>query len=117
MKDVPYDQWVQFINKQVDSYGIEGKKLLDLACGTGELSLLLAGEGYDVTGVDLSSDMLAVARETADRKGHSLFLVEQDMSELEGFGEFDLIAFFVILLIICRLKKKFCKLLIEFLRI
>ena len=94
MKDVPYDQWVQFINKQVDAYGIEGKKLLDLACGTGELSLLLAGEGYDVTGVDLSSDMLAVAREKADRKGHSLFLVEQDMSELEGFGEFDLIGIF-----------------------
>jgi len=94
MKDVPYDQWVQFINKQVDAYGIEGKKLLDLACGTGELSLLLAGEGYDVTGVDLSSDMLAVAREKADRKGHSLFLVEQDMSELEGVGEFDLIGIF-----------------------
>ena len=51
-------------------------------------------EGYDVTGVDLSSDMLAVAREKADRKGHSLFLVEQDMSELEGFGEFDLIGIF-----------------------
>ena len=94
MKDVPYDQWVQFINKQIEAYGIEGKKLLDLACGTGELSLRLAEEGYDVTGVDLSADMLAVAREKADRKGHSLFLVEQDMSELEGFGEFDLIGIF-----------------------
>ena len=51
--------------KQVETYGIEGKKLLDLACGTGELSIRLAEEGYDVTGVDLSSDMLAVAREKA----------------------------------------------------
>ena len=54
----------------------------------------LAEEGYDVTGVDLSSDMLAVAREKAERKGQSLFLVEQDMSELEGFGEFDMIGIF-----------------------
>lgn len=94
MKDVPYDQWVRFINKQVHAYGVKGQKLLDLACGTGELSLLLAEEGYDVTGVDLSSDMLAVAREKADRKRQSLFLVEQDMSELEGFDEFDLIGIF-----------------------
>ncbi len=94
MKDVPYDQWVQFINKQVKNYGIEGKTLLDLACGTGELSILLAEDGYDVTGVDLSSDMLAVAREKANQLGHSLFLVEQDMTELEGFVEFDLIGIF-----------------------
>jgi len=94
MKDVPYEQWVQFINKQVDIYGIKGNKLLDLACGTGELSIQLAEEGFAVTGVDLSSDMLAVAREKADRSGHSVFLVEQDMSELEGFDEFDLIGIF-----------------------
>ena len=46
MKDVPYEEWVQFINKQAKTYGIEGKKLLDLACGTGELSFRLAEEGY-----------------------------------------------------------------------
>ena len=84
MKDVPYEEWVQFINKQARTYGIEGKKILDLACGTGELSIRLAEEGYEVTGVDLSAEMLAVAREKAERNGHSLFLVEQDMSELEG---------------------------------
>ena len=39
MKDVPYDQWVQFVKKQNESYGVKGKKFLDLACGTGEIHL------------------------------------------------------------------------------
>lgn len=94
MKDVPYEEWVQFIDKEAREYGITGKKLLDLACGTGELSTRLAEEGYEVTGVDLSTAMLTVAREKAERKGHSLFLVEQDMSELEGLGEYDIIGIF-----------------------
>ena len=82
------------LTNKLNDMGLQERNYLTLACGTGELSLRLAGEGYDVTGVDLSADMLAVAREKAERKGHSLFLVEQDMSELEGFGEFDLIGIF-----------------------
>jgi ubiquinone/menaquinone biosynthesis C-methylase UbiE len=94
MKDVPYEGWVHFIGMQAQKYGIEGKKILDLACGTGELSIRLAGEGYEVTGVDLSTEMLAVAREKADKCRHSLFLVEQDMSQLELREEFDMIGIF-----------------------
>ncbi|MCQ6273610.1 class I SAM-dependent methyltransferase [Bacillus sp. V3B] len=94
MKDVPYEQWVQFISKQAREYGISGKKLLDLACGTGELSIQLVEEGYEVTGVDLSTEMLTVARDKVERNGYSLFLVEQDMSELEGLDEYDIIGIF-----------------------
>ncbi|WP_394233030.1 class I SAM-dependent DNA methyltransferase [Niallia oryzisoli] len=94
MRDVPYHEWLTFIKRQAETYGIAGKKLLDLACGTGELTIQLADEGYDVTGVDLSGDMLAVAKEKADKRGHSLFFAEQDMSELEGLGQFDIIGIF-----------------------
>lgn len=94
MKDVPYQEWVQFINGQALMYGLKGKKLLDLACGTGELSIKLAEEGYYVTGVDLSADMLAVANEKAVQKGFSLFFVEQDMAQLEGLEPFDMIGIF-----------------------
>ena len=62
MQDVPYDKWVSIIEEYTQKYSIEGKKLLDLACGTGEISVRLAGEGFEVTGADLSSDMLSVAR-------------------------------------------------------
>ncbi|WP_071395835.1 class I SAM-dependent DNA methyltransferase [Bacillus tuaregi] len=94
MKDVPYEKWVGFINKQASMYGVKGKNLLDLACGTGELSIQLADNGYSVTGVDLSADMLAVAKEKAEEKGHSLLLIEQDMSELEGLDLYDIIGIF-----------------------
>ncbi|MFK4997630.1 class I SAM-dependent methyltransferase [Bacillus sp. N9] len=43
-------------------YNVHGSRLLDLACGTGELAILLAKEGFTVTGVDLSDEMLSVAR-------------------------------------------------------
>lgn len=94
MKDVPYEQWVQFIKVQADKYKVEGNTFLDLACGSGELAIRLVEEGYSVTGVDLSSDMLAVAKQKAEKKGYPLFLVEQDMSELQGIGEFDIIGIF-----------------------
>jgi ubiquinone/menaquinone biosynthesis C-methylase UbiE len=94
MKDVPYDGWVRFIERQSERYGIAGRKILDLACGTGELSLRLAQSGYEVTGVDLSEDMLAVAREKAEKSKLPLFLVAQDMSQLEGLDQFDLVGIF-----------------------
>lgn len=94
MQDAPYDKWVQFQLEQVKTMGFQGKKLLDLACGTGELSVRLAQKGFEVTGVDLSSDMLAVARHKAEELGFSIPFFEQDMAELEGLGTFDIVGIF-----------------------
>lgn len=94
MKDVPYQDWVHFLDVQKTRYGVSGKKILDLACGTGELSVRLAAEGYEVTGVDLSLDMLAVAQEKAAEKGLQLFLIEQDMAQLEGLEQYDVVGIF-----------------------
>jgi ubiquinone/menaquinone biosynthesis C-methylase UbiE len=94
MKDVPYQDWVHFLDVQMTRYGVSGMKILDLACGTGELSVRLAAEGYEVTGVDLSLDMLAVAQEKAAEKGLPLFLIEQDMSQLEGLEQYDVVGIF-----------------------
>ncbi|WP_456273963.1 class I SAM-dependent DNA methyltransferase [Bacillus sp. AK031] len=94
MRDVPYDSWVEYINKQAKQYLVKGKALLDIGCGTGELPLRLMKEGYSVTGVDLSEDMLFIAREKAQDEGLTLPLFQQDMSELEGMGTFDIITIF-----------------------
>ncbi len=51
-------------------------RILDVGSGTGEIAVLLAGSGYQVTGVDLSPGMLAVARQKADRAGVPLTLLE-----------------------------------------
>lgn len=94
MQDAPYPLWVDFLERASKAYNIEGKKVLELACGTGELSILLAKKGYEVTGVDLSSDMLFVAQEKAQKENVQIYLFEQDMSELEGLGTFDLVTIF-----------------------
>ncbi|MGM0752247.1 MAG: class I SAM-dependent DNA methyltransferase [Bacillota bacterium] len=94
MQDVPYDGWLEFVNKQADAHSIQGKRVLDIACGTGELSLRLVRDGYDVTGVDLSQDMLMVAQEKALEMNVKLSLFQQDMSKLDSLGEYDLITIF-----------------------
>lgn len=94
MQDVPYDKWVSIIEEYTQKYSIEGKKLLDLACGTGEISVRLAGEGFEVTGADLSSDMLSVARAKSDGLGLPIQFFQQDMTDLDDLGEYDIIGIF-----------------------
>ncbi|EJT6855320.1 class I SAM-dependent methyltransferase, partial [Listeria monocytogenes] len=53
-----YDEWLEF---SADFIGDAPKKVLDLACGTAEFALRLSFSGHQVTGVDLSKEMVAVA--------------------------------------------------------
>lgn len=94
MQDVPYDKWVSYVHHQIEKHGQSGSELLDIGCGTGELTIRLAKEGFHVTGVDLSEDMLFIAKQKAENEGQSISLFQQDMSELSGLGTFDLITIF-----------------------
>lgn len=85
MQDVPYHKWVT----KTKEYLPLGSKILDVGCGTGTLSQLLAKEGYHVTGVDVSEDMLALAYEKALASGYAIEYVHQDMTRLEGFSDYD----------------------------
>lgn len=90
MKDAPYDEWAKFYHQWAERAGNGGKRVLDLACGTGEMSVRFASLGYEVTGVDLSEDMLVVAKEKMERYGYpSSLFVKQDMRTLHGFPPFD----------------------------
>ncbi len=71
MSDAPYDQWCALVERAVSSYQT-GKRMLDLGCGTGELALRLAEKGFDVTGVDVSEQMLAIAQMKAQERGVDL---------------------------------------------
>ena len=94
MQDAPYDEWVRFVKEKLQTYQVDGKNLLDLACGTGELSVRFAKEGFSVSGIDLSADMLAVAQAKAQEEGLHIPFFEQDMAKLEGHEEFDIIGVF-----------------------
>ncbi|KRL03212.1 class I SAM-dependent DNA methyltransferase [Liquorilactobacillus capillatus] len=89
MEPEMYRCWEHFIEQQVPK--LETASILDLACGTGRLAILLAQKGYHVTGSDLSSDMLALAEERARNAHVTLPLVEANMLVLNDLAQFDVI--------------------------
>ncbi len=59
-----------------------GAKILDIGCGTGRHSIELARQGYQMTGIDLSSEMLAEAQRAADRSGVEVTWIQRDATDL-----------------------------------
>ena len=84
MEDVPYEHWRDMIVKELEKEHITEGLLLDLGCGTGTLTNLLAEAGYDMIGVDGSEEMLMEAREKTEH-AEILYLC-QDMREFELYG-------------------------------
>ena len=60
--------------------------VVDLGCGTGKLTEIMARRGYDMIGIDLSEDMLAIAQERKIKNGSSTLYSLQDMRDFELFG-------------------------------
>lgn len=83
MDNIPYDQWCEYVTGLLREYGIDNGLLLDLGCGTGTITRLLAARGYDMIGIDNSEDMLSIAMEQSE--GGILYLL-QDMREFELYG-------------------------------
>ncbi len=64
----------------------ERNTILDIGCGTGTLTELLAKRGYDMIGIDNSSEMLQIAMEKREQSGLDILYLLQDMRELELYG-------------------------------
>ena len=67
------------------------KKILDLCCGFGRHAIVLAGKGFDVTGLDLSETILQQARLKAEKLRIKLDLEKRDMRDIQYLNEFDVI--------------------------
>ena len=86
--EVDYAGWADFVESCFSRY-LEKKPslLLDLACGTGSMTLALAARGYDMIGVDGSMDMLSVAYERKmDADADGVLFLCQDMRDFELYG-------------------------------
>jgi SAM-dependent methyltransferase len=81
MNDAPYDLWVEYALKQWAELGVKPRTVVDLGCGTGTIMEQLAHKGYQMIGIDLSSDMLAVTYDKMLEKGSVFQLFRQDMRE------------------------------------
>ena len=86
MDETPYEEWCEFLVHTLEQYGVPKGLVLDLGCGTGTLTQLLSQEGYDMIGVDNSSQMLAIAMEKKEKTGDNILYLMQDMREFELYG-------------------------------
>lgn len=84
--NVDYETWGKWLKEQLTAYGITEGLVLDLGCGTGTMTELLAEAGYDMIGVDNSEEMLAEAMEKRGESGHDILYLLQDMQEFELYG-------------------------------
>lgn len=95
MEEVPYEQMVKALQDFWQREGYEIHTVLDAGCGTGSFLVPLAKAGYDTCGVDLSSEMLAMADQKAYTQGVSPLFIERDLRELNFAPQFDgVISFF-----------------------
>lgn len=86
MDNIPYDEWCEYVVSLLKEQGIDKGILLDLGCGTGNLTQLLSEYGYDMIGVDNSEDMLMVARRKLENADKNILYLLQDMREFELYG-------------------------------
>ena len=83
-KDIDYSAWADMMEKCFERFGTKKPEIiLDLACGTGRMTRELASRGYDMIGVDGSSDML---NEAYMRGAEGILYLLQDMREFELYG-------------------------------
>ena len=86
MDNVPYEEWAEYLAELLQEYDIEEGLVLDLGCGTGSLTEILAAKGYDMIGADGSAEMLEIAMEKKAQSGHDILYLLQDMREFELYG-------------------------------
>ena len=83
MNEVDYNGWVKYIEDIIKNENAQVQNILELACGTGNLTIPLTKKNYDIAGIDISEEMLSVAREKAEKEGVELVLLQQDIAELD----------------------------------
>jgi ubiquinone/menaquinone biosynthesis C-methylase UbiE len=88
MADAPYERWQQFFQEALRKYSINPKRIVDIGCGTGTLSLFFSGQGMQVYAVDPSPDMLLVAQQKYWQKSQNaqvgqIEFLEADAASME----------------------------------
>jgi len=89
-KDKDYEKESDFLEEIFKKYSENSvKTILNLGCGTGSHDLILAEKGYQLTGVDLSPQMLKIAKEKAEKENKNIDFIESDIRNIELQKKFD----------------------------
>ena len=86
MDETPYQKWLEYVLDVFVRYDVPKELVLDLGCGTGTFTRMLADSGYDMIGVDSSCEMLQKAMNKDSVRGRDILYLEQDMREFELYG-------------------------------
>lgn len=86
MDNIPYEEWAEYLSGLLAEYEVTDGIVLDLGCGTGTLTELMAARGFDMIGVDYSEEMLEIAMEKRAESGRDILYLLQDMREFEMYG-------------------------------
>ncbi len=88
MRHVDYSEWARYIDSVFKRHGVEPATLVDLACGTGNVTMQLNHLGYSIRGVDRSGAMVEVAQSKSDNLGSPVAFRRGDLRQLDGLGPF-----------------------------
>lgn len=91
LQDADYSAFFEYYKKVFSKLGIKPKLICDLGCGTGSITIKMAEAGYDMIGIDLSCEMLDIARTKALDAGADILFLNQDMTDFELYGTVDVI--------------------------
>lgn len=83
MGDVNYPKWAEYLVGLMQEQGEDPINILELGCGTGNITLQLLEKGYEVVGIDISEEMLEIAREKTQHFGDKIILLAQDITKLD----------------------------------
>ncbi|MCI8860107.1 MAG: methyltransferase domain-containing protein [Lachnospiraceae bacterium] len=93
MDNVPYQEWSKYLVSLLQEYQVSEGLVLELGCGTGKMTRLLAQAGYDMIGVDNSQEMLQIAKlrvvddiKDMEQENADILYLLQDMREFELYG-------------------------------
>ena len=86
MEEIPYDDWAAHLTGALREHGIFDGIVCELGCGTGQITRRLAKAGYDMIGVDLSPEMLAVANRSEEVFPSPILYLQQDIRGFELYG-------------------------------
>lgn len=91
MEDSLFNKWLEYTESHLTNTNV---KILELGSGNGQLAILLKEKGYDIAGLDLSAEMLSLAKERQETAGVEFPLFHVDMRDLSSFGAYDAIISF-----------------------
>ena len=83
LMDEDYEAWAAYLMHLAEDMGIQPQTVLELGCGTGNLTMALVAHGVEVVGVDISPEMISYAQEKSFTQGFALDFRVQDMRNLQ----------------------------------